>query len=386
MREDIIKKIEGYDTVTRDIEALKKYGYDYRIDRGEVKQTIERLHPSTLRMRVVDIIEETQSAKTLRLAPINGTLPPFMAGQYISLIVEIGNVRTTRAYSISSPPHCTGYYDVTVRRVSEGFVSNYLLDEVNIGDEILASGPAGNFYYNPIIHGKELIFIAGGSGITPFMSMIRDIVQRGLDRTVHLFYGNKTDDDIIFHDELSKISSKNTRIRYYPVVEHPSKSWNEHEGYITREILLEKLKKIDGKTFFLCGPQGLYDFIETQLAPLNIPKKKIRREMYGQLSDVTRQSGWPADVAASREFEMRVEGKGVFKAKAGESLLSSLERAGIVLPSLCRSGECSMCRAKLLSGKVYQLPGALVRKSDKIFGYIHTCAAYPLSDVELVCD
>ncbi len=386
MREEIIKQIEGYETIRRDIEALKKYGYDYRIDRGEAMQAVERLHPSTLCLRVVDIIEETPSAKTLRLAPINATLPPFMAGQYISLIVEIRNVRTTRAYSISSPPHCTGYYDVTVRRVSEGFVSSYLLDEVNIGDEILTSGPAGNFYYNPVIHGKELVFIAGGSGITPFMGMIREIAQRGIDRTVHLFYGNRNDDDIIFHDELLEIARKNARIRYYPVVEHPSKSWNGLEGYITREMLLEKLKTIDGKAFFLCGPQGLYDFIEPQLAQLNIPRKKIRREMYGQPSDVTRQSGWPADVAASREFEMRVEGKGVFTAKAGESLLASLERAGIVLPSLCRSGECSMCRAKLLSGKVYQLPVALVRKSDAIFGYIHTCAAYPLSDVALECD
>lgn len=386
MREEIIRQIEGYGEITRDIEALKKYGYDYRIDRGEVMRQVARLHPAKLKMRVVDIIEETPSTKTFRLAPKEGYLPPFMAGQYISVIVEIGNIRTARAYSISSPPHCTGYYDITVRRVSDGFMSNYLLDEVKIGSDVCTSGPAGNFYYNPIIHGNELVFIAGGSGITPFMSMIREMSERGLDRTIHLFYGNKSDADIIFHDELSKIAGKNNRIHYYPVVENPSKKWKGLKGYIAKEILLEKLKDIQGKTFFLCGPQGLYDFIEPVLAQLNIPRKKIRREMYGQPADVTRQSGWPADVDASQVFEMRVEGKGVFKAKAGESLLASLERAGVVLPSLCRSGECSMCRAKLLSGKVYQLPGTLLRKSDKIFGYIHTCAAYPISDVVLACD
>lgn len=386
MRKEIISQIEGYAEIVRDIEALKRYGHDYRIDRGEVMRVVSRLHPSQIRVRVVDIIQETPSTKTFRLASKEGYLPPFMAGQYVSLTVKIGNIRTTRAYSISSPPHCTGYYDITVRRMRDGFVSNFLNDEIKIGDELYISGPAGNFYYNPIIHGNELVFIAGGSGITPFMSMIREITQRGIERSVHLFYGNRSDDDIIFHNELVRIAKNHARIRYYPVIENPSHSWNGLKGFITKEILLEKLKEIEGKTFFICGPQGLYDFIGPILLQLNIPRKKIRREMYGQPQDITKQIGWPAEIPASREFELHVEGKGIFKAKAGESLLTSLERAGIVLPSLCRSGECSMCRARLISGNVYYAPGALIRKSDKIFGYIHTCAAYPLSDVVLACD
>ncbi len=386
MREEIIKKIEGYEEIRRDIEALKKYGYDYRIERGEMMRAIEQLHPASLDMRVVDIIAETPTAKTLRLAPKGRYLPPFMAGQYISLAVEIGNIRTTRAYSISSPPHCTGYYDITVRRVANGFVSNYLLEEVKVGDEIITSGPSGNFYYNPIVHDKEVVFISGGSGITPFMSMIREIAERGLARTVHLFYGNKTAGDVIFHEEIQRISEKNERIHYYPVLEDAPERWKGERGYITSNILLSNLKNINGKTFFLCGPQALYDFIEPQLAGIGIPKKKIRREMYGQPADITRHSGWPAEVSADTVFQMRVEGKGSYPAKAGESLLVSLERAGIVLPSFCRSGECSMCRAKLLSGKVYQHSGAVVRKSDRLFGYIHTCATYPLGDVELACD
>ncbi|MCX7680119.1 MAG: FAD-binding oxidoreductase [Spirochaetes bacterium] len=386
MRDRIIKQIEGYEAIERDIVALKKYGYDYRIDRGEVKRIIERLHPSRLVLRVVDIIEETPSTKTFRLVPKEGYLPPFMAGQYISISVEIGNIRTARAYSISSPPHCTGYYDITVRRVHDGFVSHYLLDEVTIGDEVVTSGPCGNFFYNPIVHGRELVFIAGGSGITPFMSMIREIAHRGLNRTVHLFYGNKTDGDIIFHEELVAIAAKNSNIRYYPVVENPSRNWKGFTGYITKELLVENLLSVNNKTFFLCGPQGLYDFIEPQLAQLGIPRKRVRREMYGSPPVVTVLSGWPPEISASHVFNLSVEGKGVYTAKAGENILTALERAGFVLPNLCRSGECSACRTKLISGKVYHHPGAILRKSDRIFNYIHTCAAYPLSDVVISLD
>jgi ferredoxin-NADP reductase len=386
MRDEIIKQIEGYETVVRDIAALKKYGYDYRIDRGETSRAIAQLHPEKLNLRVVDVIDETPSTKTLRLAPKEGHLPPFMAGQYIALAVEIGNIRTTRAYSISSPPHCTGYYDVTVRRVQDGFVSNYLLDEVRIGDLLISSGPAGNFYHNPIVHGNELVFIAGGSGITPFMSMIREISQRGLSRTVYLFYGSKSERDIIFHQELTRMSEKNPAIRYYPVVEDATNTWQGGKGFITKEMILEKVKDISGKTFFLCGPQALYEYIEPQLAQVRIPKKRIRREMYGQPADVTKQSGWPGEIPADAVFDMRVEGKGAFPAKSRESILVALERAGIVLPSLCRSGECSACRARLVSGKVYQLPGTLLRKSDRMFGYIHTCASFPISDVVIACD
>ena len=104
------------------------------------------------------------------------------------MFVEIGGVRTSRPYSISSPPTQTAYYDITVRRVEDGVVSNYLLDQVKMGDILESSGPAGEFYHKPIFHEKTMVCIAGGCGITPFMSMIREILECGIDRTVHRKY------------------------------------------------------------------------------------------------------------------------------------------------------------------------------------------------------
>jgi len=132
-RPDVNTQIEGYRNILRENEILRKYALDRTGQKGQVAAVVDRLHPSRLTLRVSRILEETDSAKTLRLvAADGGWLPPFQAGQYINLFVEIGGVRTSRPYSISSPPTQTAYYDITVRRVPDGFVSIYLLDEERI--------------------------------------------------------------------------------------------------------------------------------------------------------------------------------------------------------------------------------------------------------------
>lgn len=133
MRKEIFKDFDGYDEILQEREVFRKYGLDYSADRDAPEQYIRRLHPQRLALRVVDIIAETPSTKTIRLVSPDTALPPFLAGQYIALFLEIGSVRTARPYSISSAPNQTGYYDLTVRRVEKGLVSNYLLDTVKTG-------------------------------------------------------------------------------------------------------------------------------------------------------------------------------------------------------------------------------------------------------------
>ncbi|MBM3149919.1 MAG: hypothetical protein FJZ88_07850, partial [Chloroflexi bacterium] len=140
---------------------------------AQTSKTMARLHPSRITLKVKEIIEETPSTKTLRMVSADGALPYFRAGQYINLFVNIGGVLTSRPYSISSAPE-KPYYDITVRRMEPGFVSHYLLDKVKPGDTFESTGPNGGFYYEPIIDSSNLVFLAGGSGVTPFISIIRD--------------------------------------------------------------------------------------------------------------------------------------------------------------------------------------------------------------------
>jgi NAD(P)H-flavin reductase len=162
---DFRQDIEGFPEIQGDIEVLRKYAVDYTTQKGRVTQIINMLHPKRMRLRVLEVRQETKTTKTFRLISPDAYLPPFQAGQYINLFVELGGIRTSRPYSISSPPNQTGYYDLTVRRVEDGFVSHYLLDEVRVGDEFESTSPAGNFSHNPLFHGHDLVFRPGEAGL-----------------------------------------------------------------------------------------------------------------------------------------------------------------------------------------------------------------------------
>ena len=384
MRKGIWQEFDGYQDIAEEIKVSRKLGGTVSSAVASAEEYIRQLHPDRIELSVSDIIEETPSAKTFRLVSKDNYLPPFLAGQYIALFLEIGDIRTSRPYSISSQPNQNGFYDITVRRVENGLVSNYLLDDVKRGDTLVSSGPAGNFYFNPLIHKKTMVCIAGGSGITPFMSMIREIIECGLDRTVYLFYGNKTTDDIIFDSEFGRLAERFDNIRYIPVVEEPSDGYGGACGFITRDLMKEMLADIADKSFFICGPQGLYDFCLPQVEDMGVPKRKIKQEMYGAPPNVWDYPGWPDGIGKDDVFSVNVKNSEPIKACATETLLAALEKNQVVVPSLCRSGECSMCRVKVLSGKVYQLPGVPVRKSDRQFGYVHSCMAYPIADLEVL--
>jgi ferredoxin-NADP reductase len=386
MKQEVVRQLDGFDEIMKEIEVTRKFGSDYSTEKGTVEEIIRRLHPKKLNLRVSEILEETASAKTIRLVSSDSYLPPFQAGQYITLYLEIGKIRTSRPYSISSSPCQTAYYDITVRRVDRGLVSAFLLDRVKPGFECESSGPAGNFYYNPVIHDKTMVCLAGGSGITPIMSMVREIAEKGLDRDVILFYGNTSLKDVIFHEELSRISKNHKNIKYIPVIEKPSKKYTGSCGYITGSLIKKTLRNLDGKTFFVCGPKGMYDFCLPEVEALGIPRRKLRREMFGPPLGIWEYPGWPETVKKNAVFSVRVGGKksATIKAAAAEPLLTAMEKAGIVVPSLCRSGECSQCRVKLVAGKVFMPPGVPMRSSDRQFGYIHSCVSYPLEDCEVL--
>jgi ferredoxin-NADP reductase len=384
MKKAIFEEFDGYKGIVDEIDFSRKHGTDYTVYRDSVNQQISLLHPGRITLRVTDIIDETPSTKTLRFVSQDGYLPPFLAGQYIALFLDVNGVRTSRPYSISSPPNQTGYYDITVRRVEAGRVSNYLVDEVRRGDLLESSGPSGNFYHNPLFHDRNMVCLAGGSGITPFMSMIREVVECGLNRTLYLFYGNKTLDEAIFHDELSALSGRFQNIIYVPVIENSPDGYEGAKGLIAGDLIRATIGDPADKTFYLCGPRGMYDFCVLELQRLSVPLRKIRREVYGPPAHIWEDPAWPEEIKAEDQLRVNVAGAHEIQARAGEPLLTALESAGLRVSSLCRSGECSMCRIKILSGKVFQPAGVPVRKSDRQFGYVHACVSYPLEDLEIL--
>ena len=223
--------IAGYTEALATKRALEHSGSDFYEVRGEVASTVVQLHPKRLALEVLEIIEDTPSTRTLRLQAVDRqVLPPFQAGQYINLFVEIDGVHTARPYAISSSPLQRQYYDLTVKRAVDGFVSGYLLDRVQVGQSLRSSGPMGTFHHNPLFHGDELVFLAGGSGAAPARSMLLNILERDLPQRLHLIYVNSYVDDVIYAEEFRALAEAHSSFRLTEVISRPPTDYRGHSG------------------------------------------------------------------------------------------------------------------------------------------------------------
>jgi ferredoxin-NADP reductase len=381
--------------VSRQRRALRQAGrgVDYTALQDTARSAVDRIHPKRMRLRVTEVLQETPSTRTFRLERTDGPLPPFRPGQYLNLFADVDGVLTSRPYSISSSPPAEGRetLDLTVRDKAGGFVAPYLLNQVQVGDEFETTGPAGCFYYEPLIDGTDLVFLAGGSGITPFMSILRDAFPSEGPATsldLHLLYGSRVPEDVIFGPELEELDAKHPNFSYSLVISEPPPGYQGLTGFLTTDLIRDQVGDVRGKTFYICGPNLMYDLCLAGLAELGVPRHRIKRELYGPPEDVTREPGWPEGLEAGTMFEVEVESTTpekcrTIRAAAGEPLLNSLERYGLVVPAICRAGECSACRTRLVAGRVFQPATTGLRESDREHGYIHACVSYPLEDLKI---
>ncbi len=329
---------------------------------------------------IKDIVEETPDAKSFILTPdsTKGTyeLAPFTAGQYISIKMFVDDIYVTRAYSLSSSPTKTSkMYRITIKRVEGGLVSNIMLDEMKIGDTLTISRPIGDFGYNRIRDEKNIIAIAGGSGITPFMSMAYAILNKVYDANLTVFYSVRKEEDIIFKDEIKAINKKSKKVKFVITLTREEKE-GYFSGHINKEMLEPYLKEFN--TIFMCGPKTLYKTMNEILSEFNIPKKSVHYENF--FVDYT-----PSEI---QEYELKVILKNDFvlaKCKSNETLLVSMEKAGIKAPSMCRVGVCGYCKSILLEGKIKMI-GSYLKEAEAENDYIHPCITYPESDIVLRLD
>ena len=372
------------DTVRSEIAALQKFNIDQRAKRGTVDKGINFYHPKKIEMTVSEIRTESPTSKSIRMVSDSGYLPPFLAGQYINVAVDVNGTRTSRAYSLTSSPNQRGYYEITVRSKKDGFVSGYLLEDLKVGDKLTTSSPEGQFIYNPVVHGKNLVFIAGGCGITPFKCMVQNFYERNdLDLNIHLVYGCANSNDVIFDEDFKALEDKYSSFNYHLVISDEP-DYEGHKGFITKELIESLVDDMDGRRFYLCGPEIMYNFVIPEILKLGVSIHDVRREVQTPPADPTRLPNWPEGVTSDTTFTVKISDGRSIEVSAVEPLMNSLERHKIIVPALCRAGECSLCRTKLVSGQVYHPDSVRLRRSDKEYGYIHPCVAYPISDLEIV--
>ncbi len=383
--QNALNVIAGYSEAFAAKLALEQSGSDFQEVRGDVAGSVVQLHPKRLVLEVAEIIKDTPSTKTLRLVAVDGqALPPFQAGQYINLFVEIDGVRTARPYAMSSSPLQRMHYDLTVKRAQGGFVSNYLLDRVSVGQRLSSSGPMGTFHHNPLFHGDDLVFLAGGSGSAPARSILLNILERELPQRFHMIYVNSHVDDVIYADELRELAAQHKNFTLSEVISRPPAGYSGRSGRLNRAMLQELLGEIGDKMFYICGPTPFNDSCLALLGELGVARRRIRVEANGAPKAPHQQAGWPAGMSLDDEVTITVQGRGSFRSTVGEPLLNALERNGYFVENACRSGECSLCRVKLTSGEVFNPQEAHLRKSDRDFGWIYSCVAFPVGDIEVL--
>ncbi|NVM16553.1 MAG: iron-sulfur cluster-binding domain-containing protein [Candidatus Lokiarchaeota archaeon] len=365
------------------------------ITEDPITDLASKLHPERQFLVIDEIKEETKSTKTYKLVPDPDSetkeLAYFRPGQYLSLKVELEGVRITRPYSIASSPKdaLSGFYEITIRKEDDGFLTHFIWDNWRVGTKVESSGPEGFFYFERLRDLNQIVGIAGGSGVTPFRSMAKAIIDGTIDAKLTLLFGSSEEDDIIFYDEFTAMEKKHPdKIKIIHVLSCDFVSLEGCEkGFISKEII-EKYCDTNSSTFFICGPQLMYDFVvDKELKKFdNLPIKRVRREAFGEIKDILAHLDFPKEVA-EKVFKVKIHIGDLTReipAIATESVLVALERANLNPPSKCRSGECGFCRTLLIDGDVYINPVSDWRKgADKKFNYFHPCASYPITDLEI---
>lgn len=348
-------------------------------------QIANALHPGVQHLKVNKIVEN-ENVKTyyLEANAEKGTksLAYFSAGQYLSIELEIGKMKLNRPYSLASSPKeaLEGTYMLTIKRVDGGLASNYILDNWAVGTEVTASEPLGTFTYEPLRDAKTVIGLAGGSGITPFRSLAKAIVDGDEDAELVLLYGTNTLKEAIFQEEFKELEKLSPKFKLVNVLSAEDKDGVE-KGFITAELI--KKYAPEQYSIFMCGPQAMVNFVDKEIEKLNLRKKFVRHELFGEYFNPDKEEDYPTNVNPTFNITVKIAGKEqTIVANANDSILRSLEKNGIKSPAHCRSGECGWCHSHLISGEIYapkSVDGR--READLIYGYIHPCCSFPLSDL-----
>ena len=341
-----------------------------------VNEMAKALHPGRMEVEVTAVRPLTDRMTELTFRRTDAeAFPFFRAGQYVSLQGTVEGSVVSRPYSISSSPREALENKLTLGIEDAGFFSVYLNRQAKVGDRFLMTEPAGEFHYETLRDHKQIVCVAGGSGITPFVSMAKSRKEGDEPYEMLLFYGARDAAHLAYKAELDALAAEGAVTVIY-VLSDETREGYEH-GFVSAE-LMARYADLQKVTFFLCGPAAMYAFIQKELAPLGLPLKAVRK-------DATCCGA--RNVENPRTFTLTVHIRDkvcTVPAREDETLLVSMERAGVQAHNKCRAGGCGYCHSKWLGGDYLVADGRDGRRAvDRKFGFIHPCVTYPQADMEI---
>ncbi len=350
--------------------------YEVRHEQLFERKNIVKSKDGLYLLTVSAILNEANDAFTIQFSDVPAIFRDFSAGQHLTLKVNINSEILYRTFSISSIPNSDNLLSLTIKKIKGGKVTNYLAEQLKVGDSLEVTAPSGQFYLIPEpANQKHYVMIAGGSGITPIYSMIGTILKFEPKSKITLLYANKTSTSIIFKEKIEQWANyfpNQLEVKYFLSQEENPK--NACKGHITRISLEEVLMKSDKSKldFYLCGPEIMTNKLMEDLIYLGIEKDKVHRELFLIQAQTQENATQKAQVAA-KVFDQSYE----FETVEGKTILQSALDQNIPLPFSCQSGLCGMCKMKCTEGKVTMKNNQVLSDFDIKEGYILTCQSLP---------
>lgn len=339
------------------------------------------------KLTIKKVVKETKDAITIHFKMPLFKKVKYKSGQFLTLIIPIEGTVYRRAYSICTAPRLDKTVAITVKRVENGVISNYLNDNAKEGLKIEVMEAMGTFVLRESKN-RNIVLIGGGSGITPLISMIKNVLHNEKESRATLLYSNRNESSIIFKSELETLVSQYKN--RFQVIHFLSKPFSaEHQlgntGRITTQNIQETIPKIANfqeAEYYLCGTVGMMEASMEGLEKMNIPRNVVFKESFtaSENKSLTNQ----ADISSQVVSVVLNEEEHSFDVKPNQSILDAGLDAGFDIPFSCQSGVCTACRGRLISGEVVMDNKDALSDSEIEEGYILACQAHPLNaDVKI---
>jgi ring-1,2-phenylacetyl-CoA epoxidase subunit PaaE len=342
-------------------------------------------------LRVAEVVPETSEANSIRFE-----MPPelrerfaFGAGQHLTLRATIDGEEVRRNYSLCTAPDEQDWM-VTVKRIGGGLFSNWVGDRLKPGDTIDVMPPHGSFTTEfDASKSRHLVGIAGGSGITPVLSLIKTTLKYEPQSRFTLLYGNRDSSSVIFLEALAALKDKYLdRFEIYHFLDQEEQDIELFNGMLTRERLEEGIPALvpdaaEVDSWFICGPGPMMDAAEGVLLDRNTPKERIHIERFTAdrpPDAVTREMAQLQTQAEGVSVSVTLDGRTRRVLFTQGNILDSARASGLPAPFACKAGVCATCRAKVTKGEVEMAARYGLTDEEVAAGYVLTCQSVPLGD------
>ncbi|GHE50541.1 ferredoxin--NADP reductase [Roseivirga thermotolerans] len=331
-------------------------------------------------IKVRRVIRETPDAITVVLEP-DPWIDHYKPGQFINVSAQVLGEVISRSYSFSSTPGVDDFPAITIKRVANGRLSTQLVE--NLKPEMLleTSQPMGRFALKEDAeHSGGLLFIAGGSGITPLFSMIKSVLKTKPEKSIKLIYANKNEQSIIFLDQLQRLAKESSG--QFEVIHLLETLASENllgakKGRVNAEVLVEALGDVPSfSAVYLCGPQGMMESACLSLNDLGVDPSQIYQESFSAFNTTTA----PINEGVARVTIIKENGSEQITIPKNQLVLNAILNAGIELPYSCKEAMCGTCRVKLVSGKLVMNENYALTDEMLNSGFVLPCSGLAVTD------